>query len=767
MTKYNKNKKKNKLKKGIKILFFMSISMIFLFMLILLGFKFFVLHMQDDLIDLNLSSLKNGESSYIYFLNKSGEFEEYQKIPSNQNIIWTEFSKIPKYMKCAVVAMEDKRFYEHGGFDIKRTASAAFRALMGKPSYGGSSITQQLVKNLTEDSETTIARKFREIARALKVEDKMSKDEILEAYVNIVNFGAGAYGAQMAAKTYFDKNIEDCSLAECAAITVITKNPSKYNPLTHPEENKKRRNIALREMLNQKKITEEEFENAMKESENLKFSNNSQNNNKNSKNIRNWYVETLCKEIIEDLCKKYNIKKNIAESILYSGGLKIYSCIDPEAQEIAEKAILNSPPKDKNLELGFVMTNYNGRILAMLGSSKPKNMNLIYNRANAPRQPGSVIKPVSAYAPAIDNNIFTYSSKINDEPREIDLDGSGIKKKWPNNWYKDYKGPVTLQWAIEKSANAPVAQVLSIIGLQKSFDFLTQKLYFSHLDSKDASLYSALATGGTHGGVTPVEMAAAYQIFGNYGKYYKPTTYFYVTNKNKNIILDNRESGYKQVIREDTAYVMNRLVRQVIIGPEGTGRNANINGWEIVGKTGTTNDDKDSWFVGLSPFCVGSIWTGYDKPKRITETSYAIAIWKKIMTNYLDINKNKNHEFAKPDSVVSYSYCMQTGYLANENCPDKKTGYYCSSNVPPKCYAHSGDSTEQENSQENLNSNEIQEKSEFSENINNPAPEENFSDSNLELPNNNINNNQENFFDTDTNINDLDNFDNLNIFDTQ
>ncbi|MBO6127017.1 MAG: transglycosylase domain-containing protein [Clostridia bacterium] len=735
-----KNQKKLKTKNGIKILFFMCIGLIISFMIMLLGLKFFILHSKDDLIDLNLSMLKNGEASTVYFLDKTGEFKEYKKIFSNQNRIWVEFSKIPKYMKDVIIAMEDKRFYKHGGIDLVRTATATFRALIGKPSYGGSSITQQLVKNLTEDNKPTIARKMREFARALKIENIMSKDEILEAYLNIIYFGNNAYGVQMAAKIYFDKNIENCSLVECAAIAIITNNPGKYNPFVHPEENKKRRNIALYEMLDQKKITKEEFDKAIKESENLKFANNSKNNNQNSENIRNWYLETLYKEIIEDLCNKYNIKKNVAETILCSGGLKIYACIDPDAQEIAEKAIINLPPKDKNLELGFAMTDYNGRILAILGSSKPKNMNWLYNRASsAPRQPGSIIKPLSAYAPALDNNIFTYSSKINDEPLELDLDGSGTKKKWPNNWYKDYKGPVTLQWAIEKSANAPVAQVLYTMGLQRSFEFLTKKLNFSHLDSRDANLYSALATGGTHGGVTPVEMAAAYQIFGNYGKYYKPTTYFYVTNKKGNVILDNRELGYKQVIREDTAYVMNRLMRQVIIGAEGTGRNANIENWEIVGKTGTTNDDHDSWFVGLSPVCLGAIWTGSDKPKRITETRYATSIWKKIMKNYLDLNLDLSHEFKKPNSVESYFYCTQTGYLANEGCPDKKTGYYCSSNIPPYCYAHSGSSL--------INSEPAPEIHEdFSENIIvDPNLEEHFFDINI-LPETNFNNT--NNFDT-------------------
>ena len=682
--------KKNNIKVIIKVIFFISLGIIFFFMLSLMAFRMYIISTKDDLMDLNLNSLRSGASSQVYFLDKNGEFKEYKKISNINNRIWVDFSKIPQRMKDVILSIEDKRFYKHGGIDLFRTTGATLKALTGHPGYGGSTITQQLVKNLTEDNKFTFSRKIREIGRAFKLENQLSKDEILESYLNIVNFGAGNYGVGAAAMSYFGKSIEKCNIAECAAIAVITKNPSKYNPFNHPENNKKRREMAIKELLKQKKIDQKQFEESMKDSENLKFLKKSDSQHKSKSNIRNWYIESLCSEIADDLTKKYGIKREIAEEIVYSGGLKIYSSIDPDAQEIAEKAIHSCPPSDSDLELGFAMLNYDGKILAILGSSKPKLMNRVYNRAiSAVRQPGSTIKPISVYGPAIDLNIFNYSSKIDDSPLDLDYDGSGKKRKWPNNWYKNYKGPVTLQWAIEKSANAPVAQVLNVMGLDKSFKFLTEKLCLSHLDSHDSKSFASLATGGMHNGVTPLELAAAYQIFGNGGKYNKPTTYFYVTNKNGKIILDNRNLSSKQVMNEDSSYVMNRLLRQVIVGNEGTGRGAYIDNWDIVGKTGTTNNNYDSWFVGLTPRCVASIWTGYDKQKTINEPSFAIKFWKYIMKNYLE--HFSNHEFKKPSSVESHVYCSDTGYLANQNCPHKCLGYYRSSNVPPYCYAHSGD----------------------------------------------------------------------------
>ncbi len=662
--------------------------------IILLSIKTYVLSLDDDSMILDLSASKMALTSFIYVNDENGVAQEYQRAFNLENRIWVDFEDIPDKMKDAIIAIEDKRFYNHTGVDWVRTMSAVTNLLRGSQSHGGSTITQQLIKNITDDNEPSLTRKLREIFRAMHFEEKYSKDEIIEAYLNVVNFGAGSRGVQAAANIYFNKNIQDCSIAECAAIAGITQNPTAYNPLYYPEKNRKRRETVLYEMLDQCKITEEEYNQAMKESENMVF--NDQYDSENGINsavnpIRNWYIESMLQDIINDLCVKYHIGKSAAETILFTNGLKIYSAMDREAQSIAENAIKDSNvmPKDKELELGYVLMGLDGRILAILGCREQKTGNLWYNRANfAKRQPGSTIKPISVYAPAIDSGAYHYSSLIDDEPLQIDVDGSGELKSWPSNWYKNYRGKVTLQWAVEKSANAPTAQVLNRISTAKSYEFLTKQLGFSSLDSSDAVSLSALATGGTHVGVTVLEMAAAFQIFGNCGHYNKPFSYFYVTDRNDNVILDNRYNVPSRAISSQTATIMNRLLRNVIVGSEGTGRGANIDNWNIIGKTGTTNDGYDSWFVGLSPYAVSAIWVGYDNPKHISETSSAVRIWKHIMSQYLSNKTQKDYDY--DPNVIEATYCKTTGELSTTSCQENATGYYANNNLPLRCSTHKG-----------------------------------------------------------------------------
>lgn len=642
-------------------------------------------------IALNINASKMALTSFVYVNDEDGNPQEYQRVYNLENRVWVDFQNIPQYMKDAAVAIEDKRFYEHKGVDWIRTFGAAVNLLGGSQSYGGSTLTQQLIKNITEDNQVSLARKIREIFRATQLEEIYSKDEILESYLNVVNFGSGCRGVQAAANVYFGKNIQDCSLTECATIAGITQNPAAYNPIYHPENNRERREIVLREMFGQNKISREEFDEAMEVSANMNFSEAEKRAEKeiSSAAIRNWYVETLLRDVVNDLCTKYHIGKSTAEDMLYTQGLKIYSAMDKKAQNIVENTLKDPSvmPKDKNLQLGYIMMGFDGRILATVGSRNEKKGNLLYDRANVGRrQPGSTIKPLSAYAPAIDWGIYNYSSLIPDEPLKIDSDGSNKIRNWPENWYKSYKGRVTLQWAIEKSANAPAAQVVNFLTPRKSYEFLTKKLEMNSLDSHDANSLAALATGGTHYGVTPREMTAAFQIFGNGGKFCRAYTYFYVTDRNDNVILDNRDAIPTQAISETTATIMNRLLRNVIIGPEGTGRSANIPGWEIIGKTGTTNDDYDSWFIGMSPYAVAGIWTGYDNPKRIGETAAAIRIWKNIMAKYIEGKPKIDYNYS--DKVTAANYCKTSGKLVGSICSASAVGYYDQNNMPELCTSH-------------------------------------------------------------------------------
>jgi penicillin-binding protein 1A len=681
-----------KKRRGIVRRFFsIFIFLITFIFLLLVAFRFYIFVFKDDVMDLNMEASRLSVASIVYIHEDNKDWKEYMQIFSSENRIWVDFADIPKHMKDAIVSIEDKRFYSHRGIDFIRTSGAVFKFLCGKKSHGGSTITQQLIKNITEDSEVSFGRKIREAARAIRLEERFSKDEILESYLNVVNFGAGCRGVQAAAGIYFGKDIKNCSLAQCAAIAAITQNPSTYNPLTNPSNNKLRRDVIIKEMYAQGKITKQEFNSAILESEKMVFKKYGPEGNTNlHANINNWHVEVMCKEITTDLMEKFGIKKGMAEDILYSGGLKIYSAMDERAQKIAEKTLLNAAimPNDRNLEIGFIMIN-KGRILAILGSSKPKSANLIFDHCNsARRQPGSAIKPLSVYAPAIDFGIFNFSSIIPDKPLHVDTNGSGELRDWPNNWYNNYRGNVTLQWAIEKSANAPAAQVLTKIGAARSFAFLGQNLGFDALDPADTTSLAALATGGMRVGVTVREMAAAFQIFGSGGKFYKPYTYVYVTDKNGKVILDKRREQPIQAIGEVSAGIMNRLLRCVIIGSEGTGHGANISGWEIAGKTGTTNHDFDAWFCGVSPYASAAIWLGYDSPHTIRETGAATRIWRHIMAEWLE-NK-ENIEFSYSPDLVEAIYCVETGFLANSGCVNTAIGFYDKNNMPPCCCEHNG-----------------------------------------------------------------------------
>lgn len=649
--------------------------------------------------DLTVTQLKL--TSFIYIYDEEGMPVEYQRVYSSENRVWVDYKDIPDAMTKAIIAIEDKRFREHDGVDWVRTIGAVLNLTSGSGSYGGSTLTQQLVKNITEDNEVSLTRKLREIFRALKLEQQYTKDEILEAYLNIVNFGSGCQGVQAAANLYFNKNISECSIAECAAIAGITQNPAAYTPLLYPEANKERREVVIQAMYDQQMITKAQYDAAMLESANMTFVGFDYEDNEEDEDeeeeYQNWYMDALYRDVVEDLAEKYNIEKSMAELKVYNEGLKIYCAMDLQVQEMAEDVILSlQTPYDPGLELGYVMMDFDGRVICTVGSRNEKDGLLLWDNASqAVLQSGSTIKPVGAYALAIDSKKYNYSSKVADKPVEKwGVNKYGNYYSGPSNWYKYYKGEIILEYALRISSNAVAVQLVKDMGVQNSYDFMTKKLGFTHLAEADSYNLGGVSIGGFTGGVTVKEMTASYQMFGNGGKYYEPYTYYYVTDNEDNVILDNRNNKGVQAISEETATIMNRLLRQVVAGGSGaTGTNTAISGWDIVGKTGTTDKDKDSWFVGMSPYTVAGIWTGYDLPATVNDTITAQRVWKKIMETYLNgsekynIEAKENIDYEFSPNVVVRSYCTVTGQLAGSSCPSA-TGYYTLDNMPENCYQH-------------------------------------------------------------------------------
>lgn len=653
-----------------------------------LGIYLFKLANEPTGIDLDARSLNL--SSFIYIEDpETEEFIEYQTLYGTENRIWVDLNKMPEAMPEAIIAIEDKRFFSHHGVDLVRTGSAIATLLSGTDAYGGSTLTQQLIKNITDDNEVSLTRKLREIFRALNIEREYSKDDILEAYLNVVNFGNNAQGVEAASQLYFDKSISECSICECAAIAGITQNPAKWNPLVYPENNKIRREIVLHEMYDQEFITKAEYDDALKQSENLQFIGytSSDDDEEDTNEVQNWYIDQMYGDLVRDLAKFYDLTEEAASEKLFTEGLKIYCAMDKNTQEMIEaQAMSVNDEYDSDLQCAAEMIDFDGRVIACTGSSKKKEGNLLFDRASdAVLQPGSSIKAVMAYPLAMDMGIITYGSLVLDQP--IDNwkeDGYGGYISGPNNAYGSYNGYMSTPEALSWSSNAAAVNTLIACGLDTAYDQATVNNGFRHLDPEDAYSPGALSIGGMEGGVTVREMASAATYLGSYGVRYEPYTYYYVTDNSGQIILDNRNNDPIQQYKESTGYIMNReLIYNVQTSQHSASPYAAISGWEISGKTGTTDDDKDIWFVGVSPYCSLAVWIGYDNPDTIPWTSLAAITWHDIMEEYL-LDKTYM-EFEMPSSVTTATYCKGSGMLAAGYCGYTGTGYYATDEIPDYC----------------------------------------------------------------------------------
>ena len=651
-----------------------------------LSIYIFTLASEPTGIDLKAKSLN--QTSFIYIKDdETGEFKEYQTLYSTENRIWVDNQDIPQAMKDAVVAIEDKRFYEHNGVDWARTLSAVVNLATGEDTYGGSTITQQLIKNITDDNEVSINRKLREICKALKLEDEYTKDQILEAYLNVVNFGNNCQGVESAAQLYFDKSIKDCSIAECAAIAGITQNPSLWNPLVYPDNNKQRREIVINEMYDQGKITKSEYDNAMKESANMTFVGftNTKEDDADNDYVQNWYIDQVFYDLREDLALYYNISEEAASEKLYTEGLKIYCAMDEKMQSYMEEAAQSIDKSyDYDLQIGSVLMGFDGRVIATVGSSKKKTQALEWDRATHSKlQPGSSIKPVIVYPYAIDNKLLYYSSVVKDEPVDNWKDENGQLVSGPNNAYYGYKGDMLLPDAIEWSSNATAVQTMNLIGGPSvAYEQAVTKMGFKSLSEQDTQNTGALSMGGMNGGVSVREMAASYNYLGNGGLYYEPYTYYYVTDSEDNIIIDNREAVPKQAYSAETASIMNRLLSYNVTNSAHTNAQyARISGWDIIGKTGTTDDDKDSWFCGLSPYATMATWCGFDQPASISNTSTSARFFSNVMAKYLEDKEQKEYNISP--NLVEAQYNPYNGLIVTTDVPvGKYIGYYTEDNMP-------------------------------------------------------------------------------------
>ena len=642
--------------------------------------------------DLDIDKLTMDYSTQIYYTDsQTGEEKELVNLSSVENRVWVSIEDIPKSLQDAIVSIEDERFYEHSGFDVKRTTKAFFvyvyNKVTNKPTtFGGSTITQQLIKNLTNQKQKTAARKIQEISKAINLEKQISKSKILELYLNSIYLSQGCNGVQTASKTFFGKDVSELNLAESASIAGITQYPTLYDPLIHPDKNKEKQEVVLKKMLDLGKITEEEYNEAVDFE--LVFKEYKDGNSSSGK-INSYYIDQVISEVKSDLIKK-GYTEALATKMLYSGGLKIYTPYDPKVQNAIEKLYTNTSNFPYSEGEGgaqssmIVIDPYTGGIKGLVGGIGEKKGNLILNRATqTKRQPGSTIKPIAVYAPAIENGIINAADIYEDKKLTF---GS-----WsPQNYDRKFRGSVSVRYALKKSLNTIPVQILQELGAENSFNHLVKNLGITSLvkDEKrsDGKIYSdiglsQLALGGLTDGVSLSQLAAAYTPFVNRGIYSAPSSYTKVLDFDGDEILSGTSES-NVAISEETAYITAQMLKEVITS--GTGTAANFSGSIFTGgKTGTTDENNDRWFVGFTPYYITAAWYGYDTPKTIKVSGNpCIPVWKKVMTEIHQGLAPKQIE--KPDGVISVSYCSASGHLKGATCPDEDitTFYFTKNNKP-------------------------------------------------------------------------------------
>ncbi|MBR0466934.1 MAG: transglycosylase domain-containing protein [Clostridia bacterium] len=690
---------KTKKKKVLKVLLSVFLIGVISLSVVAGAFMLYVFTAVDGTMEEDLDDLKLNFTTTIYYMDDNDEWQEYQRLHGEFNRIWVPYDPvaakekkegyegIPENLVNAFVAIEDKRFYSHDGVDWKRTFSAFANLFLHfySSNQGGSTITQQLVKNLTGDSAQKPSRKIREIMRSRYLESHYSKDTIVECYLNTIAMGNGTYGVEVAANYYFDKSVKDLTLLECASLAAITKAPSLYAPDENPEENKERRDIVLSEMKNQGYITEKEYkENVGKDvtvvasKEALK-----------EEDVNNYFVDALITQVTNDIAEKYGYDETHAAKLFYSSGYKIYSTVKPSVQQSVDEVFTNSDAyalesgDGQKLQGGISVMDYSGHVVGLSGGIGEKTVNLAFNRAtDAARQPGSTMKPIAAYAPAIESGLITYSSIVDDTNKSYG--------GWtPVNWYRSYWGKITVKYALERSVNTIPVWLVNEMGPSKSYDFLTKTLGLKHLTSEDINL-APLGMGGTNGGITPMESAAAFAIFGNGGKYYEPKLYYSVKDQHDEIVISNDEHQPVTAIGEDTATVMNKLLQNVVYGSYGTGGGAGgyVPGMRVYAKTGTSNNSNDLWFVGGTPYYIASCWCGYDNQTSIRDQGIALKMWGAVMSRVHSGLPSKDFE------VSSYAteryYCTESGKLATDACPNTEKGWYTKNTSSIECDIHKG-----------------------------------------------------------------------------
>ena len=731
----------------------------------------------DDAPDLStLDVLPKGYTTLVY---DSEGIEIAKLISPDTNRRYRTMDQIPVDLQNAFVSIEDERFYSHNGIDITGILRAAYSTFQSASlGQGASTITQQVLKNNVFDDWTNektgqkIKRKLQEQLLAIELEKQMleehgeagGKEKILEIYLNTINLGQGTLGVEAASRRYFNKSAYELTLSECATIAGITKNPSAYNPIYYPEQNKVRRDKILNNMLEQGYITQSEYNVAYSDDVYARIK--SINEEMANSNIYSYFVDELVAQVLEDLETELGYNDTQAYNALFGGGLSIYTTQDSEIQSIADDAYSNPEnyPTENKWSLNYALTieksdgelenhssemfkafikeespkfnmiykdpenatidieayklavmktgdkiraesivltpqpqisfsiidHHTGHILALVGGRGEKTASRTLNRATSTtRPPGSTFKILAAYGPAFDSAGVTLADVYNDAPFNY-LDGIPVL-----NFDDEYHGVLSTRYAITKSYNIPAVKVITEISPQLAYDYVTNFGFTTIIASKEVNgqihsdIGQPLALGGLAEGVTNLELTAAYASIANNGTYIKPTLYTKIIDSEGNVLLDKSEQTTKKVIKESTAFLLTSAMKDVMTS--GTGTKANFRGMQIAGKTGTSSEDYDAWFVGFTPYYTAGAWTGYDNNVNMSdsEKNTSKLMWKKIMEQIHEGLESK--PFNKPSDIAVCTICTKSGKLPIPGLCDATLGteYFTDGTQPTEmCNVH-------------------------------------------------------------------------------
>lgn len=600
--------------------------------------------------------------------------------------------QIPDNLKNAYISIEDERFYSHHGIDFRRTSAAIVSYIIhfGKSSFGGSTITQQLIKNLTGDSDDSITRKVNEWWRAFWLETFTSKDKILTGYLNAIYVGPNVYGVEAGSEYYFNKSVDNLSLAECAFLAGITNSPNSYNPFSESTNNsekiKKRTSLVLSKMKELGYISESDYSSAISELEaGLKF--NKSTTLESDDGVYSYHTDALISELTKEFADKYKISEKFASNYFELAGATIYSTQDSSIQKEIEtefaktKYSLASKNGGNSSQAAMVLIDHStGRVLGCAGGLGKKTTSRPLNRATQSiRQTGSAMKPLAILVPAIDKKIITCASIYDDT--EQDFDGG----YHPTDYNKSL-GNITVRRAVESSQNIPFVRIMQELKPSTSIKYM-KKMGITTLTKGDESL--ALSLGGLEKGISPLEMAGGYSTIANDGVYIEPTFYTSVKRRNDKVLIKSKQKK-KRVFSKEVAYVLKKLLQQPVDGSAGTATYCKISGVDVAAKTGTTDENYDRWLCGFTPYYTAVCWFGFDINESINfnNRNPAGLIWANVMSR---VHAGlQSAQFEQPKNVISAKICSDSGMRATTSCSNTYVEYFLKGTVPNSCTLHSG-----------------------------------------------------------------------------